>query len=159
MGSHMRTEGVDLLVMGAGMAGLTAGAGAVECGLSGALVEIAADVGGSARFAGCAWTTPSREAMDRHNLRGDVALKHALVDRSSSRACSRSRRSGADRSGPPGGRPRRCDRRPADRSGRSTCGERRGTRSAVRRHPDAASREAVPPQRRARTPPDRSPLR
>lgn len=46
----MHTEGVDLLIIGAGMAGLTAGARAVRSGLSVAIVEIAADVGGSARF-------------------------------------------------------------------------------------------------------------
>ncbi|MFD4227508.1 FAD-binding protein [Streptomyces sp. NPDC058545] len=77
----MHTEGVDLLIIGAGMAGLTAGARAVRNGLSVAIVEIGADVGGSARFAGYAWTAPSREVMDQHNPHGDVALKHALVDR------------------------------------------------------------------------------
>ncbi|MFF3056836.1 FAD-binding protein [Streptomyces sp. NPDC057909] len=77
----MHTEGVDLLIIGAGMAGLTAGARAVRNGLSVAIVEIGADVGGSARFAGYAWTAPSHEVMDQHNPHGDVALKHALVGR------------------------------------------------------------------------------
>ncbi|MFF2846109.1 FAD-binding protein [Streptomyces sp. NPDC058001] len=77
----MSAEGVDLLVVGAGMAGLTAAARAVRDGLSVVVVEIGADVGGSARFAGYAWTAPSHEVMDRHNPGGDVALKRALVDR------------------------------------------------------------------------------
>ncbi|MEW2625659.1 FAD-binding protein [Streptomyces sp. NPDC048106] len=77
----MHTEGVDLLVIGAGMAGLTAGARAVRDGLSVAVVERSADVGGSARFAGYAWTAPDHATMDRHNPDGDQALKRALVDR------------------------------------------------------------------------------
>ncbi|WP_406424699.1 FAD-binding protein [Streptomyces sp. NBC_01589] len=77
----MYTDGVDLLIIGAGMAGLTAGARAVRNGLSVAIVEIGADVGGSARFAGYAWTAPTHDVMDQHNPRGDVALKRALVNR------------------------------------------------------------------------------
>ncbi|MFF7655341.1 FAD-binding protein [Streptomyces sp. NPDC007983] len=77
----MDTEAVDLLIIGAGMAGLTAGARAVRSGLSVMVVDTSADVGGSARFAGYAWTAPSHEIMDRHNPRGDRALKRALVDR------------------------------------------------------------------------------
>jgi succinate dehydrogenase/fumarate reductase flavoprotein subunit len=71
---------VDLLIVGAGMAGLTAGARAVRNGLSVLVVEIAPDTGGSARFAGYAWTAPSHEIMDQQNPHGDPALKHALVD-------------------------------------------------------------------------------
>ncbi|WP_037568506.1 FAD-binding protein [Phaeacidiphilus oryzae] len=74
-------ERVDLLVIGAGMAGLTAAARAVRAGLSVAVAEVGPDVGGSARFAGYAWTAPSHEVMDRQNPRGDTALKRALVDR------------------------------------------------------------------------------
>ncbi|MFF0288711.1 FAD-binding protein [Streptomyces sp. NPDC005262] len=77
----MYTDGVDLLIIGAGMAGLTAGARAVRNGLSVAIVEIGADVGGSARFAGYAWTAPTHDVMDQHNPRGDVALKRAVVNR------------------------------------------------------------------------------
>ncbi|MER6154272.1 FAD-binding protein [Streptomyces sp. NPDC001868] len=72
---------VDLLVIGAGMAGLTAGARAVRAGLSVVVVEIGDEAGGSARYAGYAWTAPSHEAMERHNPRGDTSLKRALVDR------------------------------------------------------------------------------
>ncbi|MER5177311.1 FAD-binding protein [Streptomyces sp. NPDC002896] len=77
----MHTDDVDLLIIGAGMAGLTAGARAVRNGLSVVIVEIGTDVGGSARFAGYAWTAPSHDVMDEHNPRGDIALKRALVDR------------------------------------------------------------------------------
>lgn len=77
----MDAEVVDLLIIGAGMAGLTAGARAVRSGLSVVLVDTSTDVGGSARFAGYAWTAPSHAIMDRHNPGGDLALKRALVDR------------------------------------------------------------------------------
>ncbi|MFJ8111333.1 FAD-binding protein [Streptomyces sp. NPDC096132] len=72
---------VDLLVIGAGMAGLTAGARAVRDGLSVVVTEIGDEVGGSARYAGYAWTAPSHEVMERHNPRGETSLKNALVDR------------------------------------------------------------------------------
>ncbi|GAA4102810.1 FAD-binding protein [Nocardioides kongjuensis] len=71
----------DLLVIGAGMAGLTAAARAAQDGRRVVVVEVGDDVGGSARFAGYAWTAPSREVMDEVNPRGDVGLRHALVDR------------------------------------------------------------------------------
>lgn len=71
----------DLLVIGGGMAGLTAAARAASEGLRVVVVEVGDDVGGSARFAGYAWTAPSHEVMDAVNPRGDVALRHALVDR------------------------------------------------------------------------------
>ncbi|MFE6806560.1 FAD-binding protein [Streptomyces sp. NPDC057681] len=77
----MTIEAVDLLIIGAGMAGLTAGARAVRDGLSVAITETGTDVGGSARFAGYAWTAPDHDVMDEHNPRGDTALKRALVDR------------------------------------------------------------------------------
>ena len=77
----MDAEVVDLLIIGAGMAGLTAGARAVRNGLSVVVVDTGTEVGGSARFAGYAWTAPSHEVMDQHNPRGDLALKRALVNR------------------------------------------------------------------------------
>ncbi|MFC9427723.1 FAD-binding protein [Streptomyces sp. NPDC056987] len=77
----MQAEDVDLLIIGAGMAGLTAGARAVRNGLSVVIVETGTEVGGSARFAGYAWTAPSHDVMDQHNPRGDIALRRALVDR------------------------------------------------------------------------------
>lgn len=72
---------VDLLVIGAGMAGLTAAARAARDGLSVTVVEVSGEVGGSARFAGYAWTAPSHEVMTAQNPNGDKRLRHALVDR------------------------------------------------------------------------------
>jgi len=71
----------DLLVIGAGMAGLTAAAKATREGSKVLVVEVSGDVGGSARFAGYAWTAPSRDVMDTVNPLGDETLRHALVDR------------------------------------------------------------------------------
>jgi len=71
----------DLLVIGAGMAGLTAAARAVREGRGVVVVEVGDNVGGSARFAGYIWTAPSRAVMDEVNPHGDEALRHAVVDR------------------------------------------------------------------------------
>ena len=71
----------DLLVIGAGMAGLTAAARAAVAGKSVVVVEVGEDVGGSARFAGYAWTAPDRGVMAQHNPHGDPALRDALVDK------------------------------------------------------------------------------
>ncbi|MGR6584869.1 FAD-dependent oxidoreductase (plasmid) [Rhodococcus qingshengii] len=70
----------DLLVIGAGMAGLTAGAKASAAGRRVCLIEISSDVGGSARFAGYAWTAPNHDVMAQQNPRGDESLKRHLVD-------------------------------------------------------------------------------
>jgi len=70
----------DILVIGAGMAGLTAAARSLSRGSSVIVVEKAATIGGSAQFAGYAWTAPSHEVMDEVNPDGDPALRHALVD-------------------------------------------------------------------------------
>ena len=74
-------QNFDLLVIGGGMAGLTAAAKATSEGRRALVVEVSGDVGGSARFAGYAWTAPSREVMDEVNPHGEESLKHALVDR------------------------------------------------------------------------------
>ncbi len=76
----MPEHSYDLLVIGAGMAGLTAAARAATEGRSVCVVEVAAEVGGSARFAGYAWTAPDRTVMARHNPLGDPILRDALVD-------------------------------------------------------------------------------
>lgn len=70
----------DLLVIGAGMAGLTAAARAAVAGRSVTVVEVGDDVGGSARVAGYVWTAPDREVMAQQNPHGDPALRDALVD-------------------------------------------------------------------------------
>jgi succinate dehydrogenase/fumarate reductase flavoprotein subunit len=76
----MRTIDTDVLVIGAGMAGLTAAARSLDRGRSVVVVEKADAVGGSARYAGYAWTAPTRAVMDEVNPDGDPALRHAVVD-------------------------------------------------------------------------------
>jgi succinate dehydrogenase/fumarate reductase flavoprotein subunit len=62
------------------MAGLTAAARAVHDGARVLVVEVAEDLGGSVRFAGYAWTAPSRAVIDEILPEGDQELRHALVD-------------------------------------------------------------------------------
>ncbi|MEU3615426.1 FAD-dependent oxidoreductase [Streptomyces sp. NPDC006872] len=76
----MNAETVDLLVIGGGMAGLTAAARVAAQGGSVVLVEKAERTGGSARFAGFVWTTPTVEEMRRVNPDGDPELATALMD-------------------------------------------------------------------------------
>jgi len=71
---------LDLLVIGGGMAGLTAAASAVRSGLSVVLVEVGADVGGSGRYASYIWTAPTREVMAAQNPAGDRELRDTVVD-------------------------------------------------------------------------------
>ncbi|MDX2355891.1 FAD-dependent oxidoreductase [Dietzia sp. PP-33] len=71
---------VDLLVIGAGMAGLTAAARATERGARVVVLEKGDETGGSARFAGYAWTAPTREIMAEINPHGDRELRNAVVD-------------------------------------------------------------------------------
>jgi len=76
----MDAETVDLLVIGGGMAGLSAAARVAAEGGSVVLVEKAERTGGSARFAGFVWTTPSVEEMRQVNPDGEPELAAALVD-------------------------------------------------------------------------------
>lgn len=76
----MPTIETDVLVIGAGMAGLTAATRTLDRGRSVVVVEKAEAVGGSARYAGYVWTAPTRTVMDEVNPAGDPALRHALVD-------------------------------------------------------------------------------
>ncbi|WP_427165416.1 FAD-dependent oxidoreductase [Streptomyces sp. C1-1] len=75
----MDAEAVDLLVIGGGMAGLSAAARVATEGGSVILVEKAERTGGSARFAGFVWTTPTIEEMRQVNPDGDPELATALV--------------------------------------------------------------------------------
>ncbi|MEU0074869.1 FAD-dependent oxidoreductase [Streptomyces sp. NPDC006332] len=75
----METDTVDLLVIGGGMAGLSAAAQVAAEGGSVALVEKGDRTGGSARFAGFVWTTPTVEELRRVNPDGDPELAAALV--------------------------------------------------------------------------------
>jgi succinate dehydrogenase/fumarate reductase flavoprotein subunit len=75
----VRTK-VDLLVIGGGLAGLSAAARALEIGASVVVVEKGPAVGGSALSAGFLWTTPTLDAMREINPDGDPELCARLVD-------------------------------------------------------------------------------
>lgn len=70
----------DPLVIGGGMAGLTAGAWAARNGARVVVAERAPTLGGSATFAGFVWTTPTFEALRAVNPGGDPELGRVLVD-------------------------------------------------------------------------------
>lgn len=70
----------DLLVIGGGMAGLTAGARAARDGARVVVAERAPILGGSAAFAGFVWTTPTFEAWRSVNPGGDPELGRVLVN-------------------------------------------------------------------------------
>jgi succinate dehydrogenase/fumarate reductase flavoprotein subunit len=72
---------VDLLVLGGGMAGLTAAARAARDGASVVLAEKGAAVGGSAMYAGFIWTAPSTEVMQEVNPDADERLSSRVVER------------------------------------------------------------------------------
>lgn len=69
----------DLLVLGGGMAGLSAAAWSVRHGQSVVLVEKGA-LGGTAIHAGFIWTAPSFEALREAVPEGDPALAQQLID-------------------------------------------------------------------------------
>jgi succinate dehydrogenase/fumarate reductase flavoprotein subunit len=72
---------VDLLVLGGGMAGMTAGAVAAGLGLSVGLVERAPDIGGSAVLSGGGMIKlDSPQALTDANPRGDPALANMLFE-------------------------------------------------------------------------------
>ena len=75
----MNGEPVDLLVLGGGMAGLSAAARAVHAGARVIVVEKAPSTGGSAQFAGFIWTAPSVETLREEIPAGDPALAEQLV--------------------------------------------------------------------------------
>src|SRR3954449_9346234 len=73
-------EVIDLLVLGAGMAGLGAAAKAASEGASVVLVEKGEAIGGSAAYAGVIWTAPTAEVMREVNPDGDPALGLRVVE-------------------------------------------------------------------------------
>ena len=75
--SPTEPEQVDLLVLGGGMAGMSAAARAARDGATVVLVEKGDAIGGSAAYAGFIWTAPTLEVMHEVNPDGD----HALADR------------------------------------------------------------------------------
>jgi len=78
--SHDLPPAVDLLVVGAGMAGLTAAAAAASAGARVLVVEKGDHIGGSAIYAGFAWTAPTYEVLREVNPRGDAALAARLIE-------------------------------------------------------------------------------
>ena len=69
----------DLLVVGGGMAGLSAAAYATGQGLSAVVVDRAPAVGGSAAYAGIVWTAPSYEVFRAEIPDGDPRLAAAIT--------------------------------------------------------------------------------
>src|SRR6476646_8404598 len=69
----------DLLVLGGGMAGLSAAAWSVRQGRSAILVE-KGELGGSAARAGYIWTAPTYEALREAIPDGDPELAATLID-------------------------------------------------------------------------------
>lgn len=70
---------VDLLVLGGGMAGLSAAAWSVRQGRSVVLVEKGA-LGGTAVHAGFIWTAPTFDALREAVPAGDPSLQRVLID-------------------------------------------------------------------------------
>jgi succinate dehydrogenase/fumarate reductase flavoprotein subunit len=71
----------DLIVVGAGMAGLTAAAEAGRRGVSVVVLEKQAQTGGTARGSGgYLWTLPSLESMRRTAADGDPALQQVIFE-------------------------------------------------------------------------------
>jgi len=72
---------VNLLVIGAGMTGLTAAAAAARRGLDVLVVEKASEIGGSAALSeGYMWTAPTLEALQWEDPDCDPVLCRALAD-------------------------------------------------------------------------------
>jgi succinate dehydrogenase/fumarate reductase flavoprotein subunit len=72
---------IDVLVAGAGMAGLCAGLAAAEAGARVLVLEKGPAPGGSMRMSGgTVWTAPSMEVMERWAPLGDRARQQTLVD-------------------------------------------------------------------------------
>jgi succinate dehydrogenase/fumarate reductase flavoprotein subunit len=71
---------VDLLVLGAGMAGCAAAVRAAQEGASVVVAEKAQTVGGSAAYAGYLWSAPTLDVMRSQNPDADLALSRRLVE-------------------------------------------------------------------------------
>jgi succinate dehydrogenase/fumarate reductase flavoprotein subunit len=73
-------QDADIIVVGGGMAGLTAAARTVRHGGRAIVVEKNDVVGGNGRFAGYIWTAPSVEVMQEWNPEGDPTLSKTVVE-------------------------------------------------------------------------------
>jgi len=71
----------DVLIIGGGIAGLTAGAKATREGKHVTVVESSNTLGGNGCFAGYIWSAPNREVMAEWNSEGDEALRNNVIDR------------------------------------------------------------------------------
>ena len=71
---------IDLLVLGGGMAGMSAAARAAADGASVVLVEKGDAIGGSAAYAGFIWTAPTLDVMREVNPDADPALAARIVE-------------------------------------------------------------------------------
>src|SRR5438093_4462448 len=78
--SPTETDPVDLLVLGGGMAGMTAAARAARDGATVVLVEKGEAIGGSAAYAGFIWTAPTVEVMREVNPDADPNLARRVVE-------------------------------------------------------------------------------
>jgi succinate dehydrogenase/fumarate reductase flavoprotein subunit len=64
---------VDILVIGAGIAGMTLAATAAQEGLSVAVIEISNAIGGSAALSeGYVWTAPNTDVFRNQDEKGDI---------------------------------------------------------------------------------------
>src|SRR5947208_14411975 len=72
---------LDLLVVGGGMAGLTAAARAAQAGARAAVVEKAPGTGGSAISAEFLWSAPTVDAIREAVPHGGPALAERLIER------------------------------------------------------------------------------
>lgn len=79
MTKRNRSDEFDVLVLGAGMAGLAAAARSVQKGARVALVEKGEHVGGSAIHAEFIWTAPTLAGLRHINPLGDAALAAHLI--------------------------------------------------------------------------------
>ena len=79
MNGH-ESEPADLLVIGAGMAGMSAAARAASQGARVVVLERGDHVGGSAIYAGFVWTAPTVEVMREVNPLGDADLSRLVVE-------------------------------------------------------------------------------
>jgi succinate dehydrogenase/fumarate reductase flavoprotein subunit len=76
---HPVDDAVDLLVLGGGMAGLSAAGKAASDGASVVLAEKGPAIGGSAAYAGYIWTAPTVAVMHAVNPAADRALADRVV--------------------------------------------------------------------------------